>query len=44
MILIIIIIIITAPGLYIAGMLGTFPCKPKIFRNLVKKAIMKGVK
>ena len=24
--------------------LGTFPCKPKIFRNRVKKAIINGVK
>ena len=24
--------------------LGTFPCKPKIFRNRVRKAIINGVK
>jgi len=24
--------------------LGTFPCKPKIFRNRVRKAITNGVK
>jgi hypothetical protein len=27
-----------------AEALGTFPCKPKIFRNKVRKAIIKEVK
>jgi len=27
-----------------AEALGTFPCKPKIFRNRVRKAIINGVK
>jgi hypothetical protein len=27
-----------------AETLGTFPCKPKIFRNRVRKAIINGVK
>ena len=27
-----------------AEALGTFPCKPKIFRNIVRKAITDGVK
>jgi hypothetical protein len=27
-----------------AKALGTFPCKPKIFRNRVRKAIINGVK
>jgi len=27
-----------------AERLGTFPCKPKIFRNRVRKAIINGVK
>jgi hypothetical protein len=27
-----------------AEALGTFPCKPKIFRNTVKEAIINGVK
>jgi len=27
-----------------AAALGTFPCKPKIFRNRVRKAIINGVK
>jgi len=27
-----------------AEALGTFPCKPKIFKNRVRKAIIKGVK
>ena len=27
-----------------AEALGTFPCKPKIFRNRIRKAIINGVK
>jgi hypothetical protein len=27
-----------------AGELGTFPCKPKIFRNRVRKAVINRVK